>query len=61
MKRGIRKLLASHKQTKIFVFTIAIYFLIIIWTTIQAFLRLEFNRTGVNHDQILISQPIEQK
>ncbi len=46
MWRAIKMFKESHPQTKFFILTWAIYMIAIIWTTIQAYARLEYSRTG---------------
>jgi hypothetical protein len=47
MWRMLKQFKGAHPQTKFFIFNWAIYILAIIWTTVQAYARLEYSRTGV--------------
>lgn len=59
MWRTLKKFGKAHPQTKFFIFTFAIYMLAIIWTTIQAYARLEYSRTGLSKP-IVIQIPKDQ-
>lgn len=54
MWRAMKTFKGSHPQTKFFIFNLAIYMIAIIWTTIQAYARLEYSRTGVPNKPIII-------
>lgn len=41
----VKKFNHSHRQTKFFILTWALYMLAIIWTTMQAYARLEYSRS----------------
>jgi hypothetical protein len=47
----------SNRQTKFFIFTLAIYMIAIFWTTIQAYARLEYSRTGNSQPIVIHIQP----
>lgn len=58
MWRALKKFKESHRQTKFFIITLAIYMLAMIWTTIQAYARLEYSRSGDQAKPIIIqTQP----
>lgn len=48
MWRALKMFKRSHPQTKFFIFMWALYMVAIIWTTIQAYARLEYSRTGID-------------
>ena len=54
MKRIFRKFKNSNWQTKIFILNLAIYMIAIIWTTLQAYARLEYSRSDDMSDPIVI-------
>ena len=56
MWRAIKMFKKSHPQTKFFIFNWVIYMIAIIWTTIQAYARLEYSRTG-SSNPIIIQVP----
>lgn len=45
MWKAIQMFKASHKQTKYFIFTLVLYMVAILWTTFQAYARLEYSRS----------------
>lgn len=47
----------AHRQTKFFIFTFAIYMIAIIWTTLQAYARLEYSRSGNSKPIVIHIQP----
>lgn len=45
MWQALKRFKESHLQTKFFILTLALYLLTLIWTTVQAYARLEYHRT----------------
>jgi len=45
MWKAIKMLSSSNRQTKYFIFTLVLYMVAIIWTTLQAYARLEYSRS----------------
>lgn len=45
MWQALKKFKDSHLQTKFFILTVALYLFTLIWTTVQAYIRLEYSRT----------------
>jgi hypothetical protein len=60
MLKTIKMFLSSNKQTKYFVFTLVLYMVALIWTTIQAYARLDYSRTGTSQP-ILIQRNIDDQ
>jgi hypothetical protein len=56
MWQTIKMFKKSHRHTKFFILTWAIYMIAIIWTTVQAYARLEYSRTGARPIVIQIPQ-----
>lgn len=50
----------AHPQTKFFILTVAIYMLALVWTTIQAYARLEYSRSDFPKPIIIQTQPTEE-
>lgn len=46
MWQAIKSFKDSNRQTKFFIFMIAVYMIALAWTTIQAYARLEYSRSG---------------
>lgn len=46
MRQILRAFKNSHPQTKLFVLTLILYIVALVWTTLQAYARLEYSRTG---------------
>lgn len=57
MWRTFKMFKDSHSQTKLFILTWAIYMIAIFWTTIQAYARLEYSRTGHSNPIVIQIQP----
>lgn len=49
----------SHLQTKFFILTLALYLMTLMWTTAQAYARLEYHRAD-SAKPIFIQPPIDQ-
>ena len=60
MKQAIKLFIESNRQTKIFIFTLALYLLAILWTTIQSYARLEYSRSDISKPIIIQMQPSDQ-
>lgn len=60
MKQAIKMFKESSRQTKFFIFTVALYMLALIWTTIQAYARLEYSRSDISKP-IMIQMPPSDK
>lgn len=59
MLKALNMFRKSHPQTKFFIFMFALYMIAIIWTTIQAYARLEYSRSDFTKPIIIQTQPIE--
>lgn len=46
MWRMMQQFRRAHLQTQFFVLNLAIYLIALLWTTAQAYLRLEYNGSG---------------
>jgi hypothetical protein len=53
MRQAIKLFKESHRHTKFFIITWAIYMIALFWTTLQAYARLEYSRSG-NSKPIII-------
>lgn len=42
-----RQFMSSGRQTKYFILTIAIYMIAIVWSTVQAYARLQYSRSDI--------------
>lgn len=54
MWKAVKAFRQSDRQTKFFIFTILLYFIAIIWTTIQSYARLEYSRSDRETTPIII-------
>lgn len=54
-------LIRSEKQTKFFVFMLALYTVALIWTTVQSYARLEYSRSDRLKPIIIQAAPEESK
>ena len=48
MRRALQMFKDSNRQTKYFIFTLLLYMLAMIWTTLQAYARLEYSRSDIS-------------
>lgn len=55
MWQAIKMFKASNKQTKYFIFTLALYMIALIWTTLQAYARLEYSRSDLSRPILIQS------
>ncbi len=60
MKQVIKMFIESNRQTKFFIFMVALYLLAILWTTIQAYARLEYSRSDISKPIMIHMQPSDQ-
>lgn len=60
MWQAIKSFNSAHRQTKFFIITVAIYMIALIWTTIQAYARLEYSRTGISKPIVIQAEPSDQ-
>lgn len=60
MWRAIKLFRNSHRQTKFFIFMVALYLLALAWTTVQAYARLSYSRSDSN-SPIMIYIPTPDK
>lgn len=51
--RTIKTFIDSDRQTKFFIFTLVIYMVAIIWTTLQAFIRIEYSHSDVSRPIVI--------
>ncbi len=56
MRLTFQKFINSNRQTKWFILTIAIYMIAILWTTVQAYARLEYSRSYISKPIIIRDQ-----
>lgn len=59
MLKALRMFRKSHSQTKFFIFMFALYMGALIWTTFQAYARLEYSRSDFTKPIIIQTQPTE--
>lgn len=59
MWRALKMFKESHPQTKLFIFTWAIYMLAIIWTTVQAYTRVEYSRSDTSRPIVIYPKSSE--
>ena len=45
VRQAISSFISSNWQTKIFIMMSAVYMIALLWTTVQAYVRLEYNRS----------------
>jgi len=60
VNQAFQKFFKSHRQTKWFILTTLIYLVAIIWTTVQAYVRLEYNRSHISRPIIIHDQDSEE-
>ena len=60
MKEMIKTLRLFSWQTLFFLLTMAIYMIALFWTTIQAFLRLEYSRTDMSKPIVIEIPPSDK-
>jgi len=60
MKEALVKFFKSNWQTKLFVLNMFIYAAALVWTTFQAYTRLEYSRSDLRKP-IIIEVPEEEK
>lgn len=60
MIRWLSSYRQASPQTKYFIWTWVIYSIAIIWTTVQAYARLEYSRTQVIYEPIEESQRVHK-
>jgi hypothetical protein len=51
--QAIKTFKGSNRQTKYFIFMWMLYIVALIWTTVQAFARLEYSRSDVSRPIII--------
>lgn len=54
MRQLVRQLKQANRQTKFFILMALIYLGAIIWTTVQSYARLEYNRADKESSPIII-------
>lgn len=60
MWRPLKTFKDAHPQTKFFIFTVVLYMAAILWTTLQAYARLEYSRTGTSKPIVINTQSYDQ-
>jgi len=60
MWQAIRSFKKANLQTKFFILNFFIYFLVIVWTTFQAYARLEYSRSDIQGPIFIQTQPADQ-
>lgn len=60
MWQTIKKFKEANRQTKFFIFMWALYMVAIVWTTIQAYSRLEYSRTDSAKPIVIHIQPSDK-
>ncbi len=53
MRQMLKAFRNSHLQTKLFVLTLLLYMIALVWTTLQAYARLEYSRTGYTNPIVI--------
>lgn len=48
MWKAFKLFITAHRQTKYFIFTLLLYVVALIWTTLQAYARLEYSRSDLS-------------
>lgn len=61
MWKTIQMFKASNKQTKYFVFTLLLYMIAILWTTFQAYARLEYSRSDISKPVLIQPESYDPK
>jgi hypothetical protein len=57
MWRALKMFKEAHLQTKLFILTFALYMIALIWTTVQAYVRLEYNRSDEPNSTVIYIHP----
>lgn len=57
----VKAFIHSGRQTKYFILFCAIYMIAMIWTTLQAYARLQYSRSDDIKSPIIIQAPVENK
>ena len=60
MWSAIKRFKDANRQTKYFIFTVALYMIALIWTTAQAYARLEYSRSDVSKPILIRPETYEQ-
>lgn len=60
MWQAMKLLITSNRQTKYFIFTLFLYMIALLWTTIQAYARLEYSRSDISRPVLIKPQTYEQ-
>ena len=61
MWKAIKMFKASDRQTKYFIFTLVLYMAAMIWTTVQAYARLEYSRSDTSKPILIQPKSYEQQ
>ncbi len=59
MLKMLNMFIKAHSQTKFFIFMFVLYMGAIVWTTIQAYARLEYSRSDFPKPIIIQTQPTD--
>ena len=59
MWQAIKMFKGANRQTKYFVFTLVLYTVALIWTTLQAYARLEYSRSDVSKPILIDAKSYE--
>lgn len=60
MWHALKLLKDAHPQTKFFIFTVVLYMAALFWTTLQAYARLEYSRTGISKPIVINTKSYDQ-
>lgn len=56
MWQAIKRFSASNRQTKYLVLTFLLYIIALMWTTVQAYARLEYSRSDISRPILIERQ-----
>lgn len=60
MWQAIKMFKDANRQTKYFIFTLLLYALALLWTTVQAYARLEYSRSDVSKPILIKPETYDQ-
>jgi hypothetical protein len=61
MWRALKMFKKAHRQTKFFIFMWAIYMIALVWTTVQAYVRLAYSRGDLIPPIVIHAPPSDHK
>ncbi len=57
MWQALKMFKEARLQTKLFILTFALYMIAILWTTVQAYARLEYSRSDEHNSTVIYIHP----